>query len=285
MTSRRWWGIILVVGMLAWFAPAAFGQDEMPSRPDHTQAGRPGATRPHSQPQNKLDEPETSIKAGTRINAELESGVDAQTAKPGDKVVARVTQNVKQNGREVVHKGDELIGHVTQVQADATGKAGSRLAVTFDRLASGGSETSLNAVLNSVFSARGEAGPAESPIMEPMESRPMAAPAGGGARGGLLGGAVGGVGSTVGSTLGAAGSTVGQAGSAVGVQSNTSARNSTSAGLVTPVRSIHLSSDAGAQNQTGLNSVLSTKHGNLRLDSGTRVEFRTQASTETASRH
>jgi phenylpyruvate tautomerase PptA (4-oxalocrotonate tautomerase family) len=219
------------------------------------------------------------VRAGTKVSAALESTLDARTAKPGDRVVARVTKNVKQHGRVVIHKGDRLIGRVTQVHSSAGGKAGSSIAVAFNQLESGGATTQLNAVLKSVFPAQGASGFGQgpSPLSGPM---PQPAPMGGPAGGGLLGGArgvAGGIGSTVGSTVGGVASTAGGLGSTVGGASQASLGGNGSAGLLTPMGAIHLGAEGSAQSASGINSVLSTRHGNMRLNSGTQLQFRVAA--------
>jgi len=217
------------------------------------------------------------ISNGTKISAELMSNVDASKAKEGDKVEARVTKNVKQHGKVVVRKGDKLVGHVTSVENSVNGKAGSSLGVAFDQLVQGNSTTQLNAVLTSVFAASGsgQAEESESMGLAPMPA-PVAAPSGGGGRG-LLGAAGGAVGSTVGavgSTAGAAGSTLGRAGGAVGATTQNTLGANSSLGLATPVRQIRIGSSASAESSAGTNSMLSTRSGDLRLESGTRMQFR-----------
>lgn len=214
------------------------------------------------------------ISNGTKISAELMSNVDASKAKEGDKVEARVTKNVRQHGKVVVHKGDKLVGHVTSVENSVNGKAGSSLGVAFDELVQGNSTTQLNAVLTSVFAASGsgQADESESMGMASMPA-PVAAPVGGGGRG-VLGAAGGAVGSTVGSTVGAAGSTLGRAGGTVGATTQNTLGANSSLGLATPVRQIHIGSSASAESSAGTNSMLSTRNGDLRLESGTRMQFR-----------
>ncbi len=226
------------------------------------------------------------VKAGTKVAAELVSAVDARTAKPGDEVQAPVTKDVKQNGHAVVHKGDRLIGHITDVQAGSTANAGSRLGVTFDRLASGETTSQLNAVLTSVFSSRNEGMASEpGPMMAP-------APAGGSTSGSNGGGLLGGVSSSVDSTLGATGAVAGAAESSVGSIAGAASQSTTNAtgavghsasgsqGLVAPLSAIRIRSESQGQHEAGANSVLSTRHGDLRLDSGTRMEFRVSGSAE-----
>ncbi len=258
---------------LGWSAAHAPGQAQA-STSSAAQAVSSSAAMASTQGQS------AELRNGTKISADLMSSVDARKAKPGDKVVARVTKNVKQHGKTVVHKGDKLIGHVTNVQAAANGKAGSALGVKFDQLVAGHSTTQLNTVLTSILSVPGSNGGGREP-MEPISMpAPVAAPAGGG--GGLLGG--GGVGATVGSAAGLAGSAVGGAGSTVGgVGGTLGAATQSSLGahsglnLSTPARQIHLQSQASANQSTGLDSVMATRQGNLRLESGTRMQFRVAA--------
>ncbi len=218
------------------------------------------------------------LRSGTKISAQLMSTLDARKAKPGEKVVARVTKNVKQHGRTVIHKGDKLVGHITSVRSAASGSAGSTMAVAFDHLIRGNSTTQLNTVLTSVLSAP-NMGQGDMQPMEPAPAPVMAAPSGGGGGGGLLGGVGSTVGSTLGSTVGAAGSAVGGVGGTVGAVSNSTLGNDSSMNLNTPVRQIHLASQTSVDQSTGMNSVLSTKKGDLRLESGTRMQFRVAASS------
>lgn len=204
------------------------------------------------------------IRNGTRISAELMSNIDARTAKPGDKVVARVTKNVKQRGRIVVRKGDKLIGHITSVKTAANNKASSAIGVRFDRLAAGRSTTQLNAVLTSVLSVSGFNNEGSAPMQPPSMPAPVAAPAGGG------GGLMGGVDSTVGSA-------VGGVGGAVGAVSQSTLGANSAFNLVTPARQIHLQTYASANQSAGMDSILTTRKGDLRLGSGTRMKFRVDA--------
>ena len=126
-----------------------------------------------------------NVRAGTKIAAQLESAVDVRTAKPGQEVTARVTKDVKQDGQVVIHKGDRLVGRVTSVEVSDKANAGSRMSVDFDRVASVQTTSQLNAVVTSVFSARGgtaseEPMPAEPTMTAPPPSRGSSPAAGGG---------------------------------------------------------------------------------------------------------
>lgn len=254
---------------LGWGATPAFGQAQATA---DSAANAASSTAAAASTKGQS----ADIKNGTKISAELMSNIDARKAKEGDKVVARVTKNVKQHGKVVVHKGDRLVGRVTSVKNSLNGKGGSSLGVQFDQLVQGDSTTHLNTVLTSVFAAGGEAEGSDSMAMPSMPT-PVAAPASGGGGGGLLGGTAGAVGSTVGSTVGAAGSTLGQAGGAVGATTQNTLGANSNLGLSTPVRQIHIGSSASGESSVGTNSMLSTRKGNLRLASGTHMNFRVAA--------
>jgi hypothetical protein len=233
-----------------------------------------------------------SVRSGTKLTAELESNVDASKAKPGDEVTARVTKDVKQDGKVVIRKGDRLAGRITEVRSTASGEASSKLAVAFDRLVRGDAEHQLNTVVTSVISALGEKR-AREPQMDREPMTPPSAPRGGSASssGGLLGSTTSTVGATAGSlgsgvsattsgAIGAADSTARTAGGSVEATSRTAVGSTTGAALATPRNAIRLDSQAGAQNRTGVNSVLSSREGNLRLESGTRLEFRVESEAQ-----
>ena len=259
--------VVMIAGAVQFGSGATPGQAQASAA---STASAASSTAASASPKGQSAE----ISNGTKISAELMSNVDASKAKEGDKVEARVTKNVRQHGKVVVHKGDKLVGHVTSVENSVNGKAGSSLGVAFDELVQGNSTTQLNTVLTSVFAAggSGQAEESDSMGMAPMPA-PVAAPSGGGGRG-LLGAAGGAVGSTVGSTVGAAGSTLGRAGGAVGATTQNTLGANSSLGLATPVRQIHIGSSASAESSAGTNSMLSTRNGDLRLESGTRMQFR-----------
>jgi hypothetical protein len=244
-------------------------------------AAKAGATATQSSQATAATNRQTAdVREGTKISAMLESQVDARTAKPGDKVVARVTKDVKQNGHAVIHKGDRLVGTVEKAEAGSTAEAGSSLTVAFNELASGQSTEQLHAVLTSVVSS-----PSEERKEEQMNSQGLGADEGGMMGGAAGGGAAssrgGGLGSTVGSTAGAAGRTAGSATRGIGGTADATTRatlgTNAGAGLATPIRDLHVSSQGNADNQTSAGSVLSTKHGDLRLESGTRMQFKVAA--------
>src|SRR5258708_55515 len=122
--------ILLVV--LLYAAVSRPGQAKALPQADTQESSRSAASLASSS-RATANSPAAQVKAGTKISAELQSAVNARTAKPGDEVKARVTHDVKQDRRVAIHKGNMLLGHVVEAQAGAY-KAGSRLAITFDKL-------------------------------------------------------------------------------------------------------------------------------------------------------
>ncbi len=236
------------------------------------------------------------VRAGTKISAVLVSRIDARTAKPGEKVVARVTKNVKQNGRTVIRKGDEIVGHVLAVLA-GTYKTGSKVKVGFSQLVSGSTAAQLNTVLAQVVSLPGtrvrpDQNDLEGPlspmglpgrrtnIPSGLQDPEMPAPASGGGVSGSIGGSVGTLGQTVDASV------RGPVGGAASTIGNINPDGNTPVSLSTPLEELHVSPDLPGENQTGASSVLSSRHGNLRLDAGTHVQFRVaaEARAQTASK-
>ncbi|MGZ7084399.1 MAG: TrbI/VirB10 family protein [Candidatus Angelobacter sp.] len=74
-----------------------------------------------------------ALSSGTTLQAELTKSIDAKKAKSGDEVTARLTQDVKADGKVVMHKGSRLFGHVTEAQARSKENGESRLGVVFDK--------------------------------------------------------------------------------------------------------------------------------------------------------
>jgi hypothetical protein len=286
---------ILGLVAIAAFTPVAWAGGQAAAQKKMT-AGQPHA-RSAAQPAKKGSGNGLAIDSGTRVNARLLTTLNAKKAKPGQRVVAKVTQNVKQHGHILIRKNSRLIGHIVSAQASGKGNAGSRLEVAFDRLVQGRSSTALHAVVTSIISLRAPFAPQPMNMgagQEPME--PPAAPMGGsGGGGGLAGGAVGGVGSAVGATMGSAGamahSTLGATGQMTAgagrmspggmrmmqnpiiVTNNAAAAGNGSAGVTGALGGAQLGASGNASQQTGATSVFSRRNGNVELDSGTQLQF------------
>ncbi|HKV91360.1 MAG TPA: hypothetical protein VJW20_02305 [Candidatus Angelobacter sp.] len=215
-----------------------------------------------------------ALGSGTTMQAELTKSIDAKKAKSGDQVTAKLTQDVKQNGKVVLHKGSKLRGHVTEAQAKSKENAESKLGIVFDKAElKGGQEVAFNGVIQALappVSGSLSLANDESSNMGGM-SAPSAPSMGGGARGGgTLGAATGAVSPAVGSTVGAVGRT---AGSATGTVNNTvggaahGTLNSTSRGVV-GLQGLALNTAAAGSAQ---GSVISSADKTVKLDSGTQM--------------
>src|SRR5258708_8358685 len=92
-----------------------------------------------------------ALSSGTTLQAELTKPVDAKKAKSGDEVTAKLTQDVKADGKVVMHKGTKLVGHVTEAQAKSKENAESKVAVVFDKsVLKGGQEMSFSGVIQAL---------------------------------------------------------------------------------------------------------------------------------------
>ena len=69
---------------------------------------------------------------GSTVLVELSKPIDAHKAKPGDEVVAKVTQDVKSDDKVVLPRGSKVMGKVTQAQGRAKGQDESQLGLAFD---------------------------------------------------------------------------------------------------------------------------------------------------------
>jgi hypothetical protein len=228
----------------------------------------------------------TALSSGTTLQAELTKPLDAKKAKQGDEVTAKLTQDVKADGKVVLHKGSKLVGHVTEAQAKTKENSESKLGVVFDKaVLKGGEEMSFNGVIQAMaapvqgtLSASGdEAGN----LGSGMGSGGGTAMGGGRSGGGIapLGG--GGV-SPVNSTLGSATNTVnnttgsvansatgavnGSVNQATGVAANGTI-NSATRGVV-GMQGVALNTAAAGSAQ---GSVISSASRNVKLDAGTQM--------------
>jgi hypothetical protein len=94
-----------------------------PSRPSTT----PDASTGASAQVNK-------IPAGTVIPAELSKTVDAKKAKQGDKIEAKVAQDLLSNGQVVIPRGSKITGHVSAAKPHDKSDPASSLAIAFDQI-------------------------------------------------------------------------------------------------------------------------------------------------------
>ena len=222
------------------------------------------------------------LSSGTTLQAELTKSVDAKKAKSGDEVTAKLTQDVKSNGKVVLRKGSKLVGRVTEAQVKDKQNAESKLGIVFDKaVIKGGQEVSFNSVIQALAPpAQGSlsvAGDESGNVGGGMGSG-SGSMGGGRSSGGTLGGPVGGVTSTAGSAVGSVANTAGSVtnstvGGVNGSVNNTvgAAANGTfntaSRGVVgMPGLALNTAAAGSAQG-----SVISSASRTVKLDSGTQM--------------
>lgn len=85
------------------------------------------------------------------ISGELESKLDSKSAKQGDSVVLKTSENAKTPDGTEIPKGSKLVGHVTNAQARGEGKENSQIAIQFDRAElKGGQTMPIESVIQSI---------------------------------------------------------------------------------------------------------------------------------------
>ena len=220
------------------------------------------------------------LQSDTQLSAQLENTLDARHAKPGDRVVLKTVQAVKQNGKVIIPKGAQLIGHVTDVQQQTKSNAESRIGVVIDRLRSGSTETPITASILSITQARSRAQASnndlfESDTMAQSSARSSSSQRSSSGGGGLLGG----VGNTVGGAVNTTTSTVGNvaAGTTNAVGNTVGTTTSAVGGTTGALKGLQItqSTDASVQGS----STLSLTGRNLRLESGTTFNLAVSSST------
>ena len=105
------------------------------SMPPETQAPSTGQPAPASTstPPNTGTAPR--LAPGSVIPVQLTKSVDAKKVKRGDEVVAKVTQDLRNNaGTIIVAKDTKIVGHVTEAQARNKEQKESEVAIAFDHV-------------------------------------------------------------------------------------------------------------------------------------------------------
>lgn len=227
-----------------------------------------------------------SLSSGTTVNADLATTLDARKCHPGQRVVAKTTRDVKQDGHVVLRRGTRLIGHVTEAEAKTKANAESSLGIVFDEaVMKNGQSVPFHAAIQALAEAQSAAVVGDNDLMSSGDAMGSAGAMGsGGSRGGLVGGAGSAVGSTVGMAGGAAGNlgqtaggavrgTTSAAGSAAGATGGLDAAGqltSTSSGVF-GLQGLNLSSAASSATE---GSVVTSKAGSVHLSNGTQMLLR-----------
>lgn len=230
-----------------------------------------------------------NLSNDTAVQATLLTALDAKHSKPGDKVVAKTTQDVKQDGQVVLRKGTKLTGHVTEAQARSKENSQSTLGVVFDSaLMKGSQQAPMHLGIQALAAASNQTSAALADDGGMVASGGSMAGSGRAAGGGLLGGA----GATAGGVVGGAGNVAGNVGQSVNGTVGATARTAGSgagnagglnaAGQLTStstgvfgLQGLNLTS--AASNVTQGSAVVSSSNRNVHLDSGTQMVLRAEA--------
>jgi len=244
---------------------------------------------------------QSSLAAGTAINAELDKSLDSKKAKAGDAVTARTTEAIKEDGKVTIPKGTKLTGRVVRASARSKGDNDSTLALQFDRAElKSGQEIVLQVNIQAISAAPGVT-PIGGDDLQGVGAAGASGSTGGAGRagvgapvGGAVSGAAGTVARTTGSAAGAADSTVNSTTNAAGgvagaagatAQGATGGLNS-SGQLAANSRGVFglsgLSLSADTSNSTQ-SSVISSPGKSVRLDSGTRLLLVAQVTTSASA--
>lgn len=206
----------------------------------------------------------SKIAAGSVIPVQLTKSVDAKKAKTGDEVVAKVTQDLRNNaGTILVAKDTKVIGHVTEAQARNKEQKESQVAIAFDHMVPKNGEPmqmpmSIQAIIAPQNSNSANAG---SQGAQPASGYPGSEPGSSpGARPGAMGGSAGG---TTPQAQNIPQSTGGVPTEASGGQSQVPINGNTRG--VVGIANLNLS----AASDAAQGSVVSSEKNNVKLDDGT----------------
>jgi hypothetical protein len=240
-----------------------------------------------------------NIASGTPIEATLVTPVDAKHSKPGEPVVAKTTQDVKENGQTVLKRGSRLTGHVTQAEARSKENSESSVGMVFDSaVMKNGQKVPMNLSIQALAAAANETSADLGNDQSAIDSVSEAGAGVAGARPGAGGGTVRGAGSTAGgvggtvrsvsnvaggatSSVDTVGGVAGNAGQTAGGTLSATTRSAGSVGGLNTAGQL-ASGSSGVFNLQGLNltsaasngttaSVVNSTSRNVHLDSGTQM--------------
>lgn len=105
------------------------------------------------------------LSVGTAFNATLTTLLDAQHAKPGDKITAETSEAVRYEHSVIFPKGTKIIGHIVRASSTEQISGGSALFVRFDKaILHDGQEILMYAGIQATFAGHKAPTPADSDI-------------------------------------------------------------------------------------------------------------------------
>jgi hypothetical protein len=181
----------LLCGSLMAQTPETTPSESMPSRSQPPAAVQPAP--PTAAPSANTAAPTSAIAPGSVLPVQLTKSVDAKKAKKGDEVVAKVTQDLRNNaGTVVVPKDTKIVGHVTEAEARSKEQKESQVAIAFDHAVMKNGEQMQMPMSIQAIIAPPNRNPADTSAAQPSNypgSGTGGAPTGGGGRSGSMGGA------------------------------------------------------------------------------------------------
>jgi hypothetical protein len=217
-----------------------------------------------------------NLAAGAVLGAELSKSVDAKKAKVGQEVVAKSLGDLRDNsGNVVIPHGSKLVGHVTTVKAASKQDPQSSLGIIFDKVEVKQGKETKDIGMHAAIQALEK--PQPSPMMQEQE------PPGAGSQGGQGGSPSGGGQPSMGpsgggrTAGGASGSQRGDMGGGnMGEQQQGQATDGGAPTLNGNSRGVIGNSNLTLSPQASPTegAVISSTHGNVKLDSGTLLVLR-----------
>jgi hypothetical protein len=256
---------------------SATSQAGVPTRKQHHPESK---AFKHGESQNGPSSGSTGVSGalavGTTVNSVLSKPLDSRKCKPGDEVVATVSQDVKADGKVVVKKGSKLVGHITEAKTNGEGQANSSLGIIFDHaVLKNGQQVEMRSVVQAIAAAQTNPASSMGDDMGAMGGGSIASTSSASKGSGLLGG----VGSTASATTGAAtnlgGNVTGAANSTLNSTANVGhgvqgALNSHSTGVL-GLNGLSLATQATNATQ---GSIITSSGKSVHLDSGTQMVLR-----------
>src|ERR1700733_4292808 len=255
-------GIAVAQGAVPSSSPASDPQTSAsPANPASAQA--PSARAPQAGPTSAPGGAPTRIAPGSVIPVSLTKTIDAKKVKTGDEVVAKVTQDMKTTGGEVlVPKDTKVMGHVTEAQPRNKEQKESQVGIAFDRaMMKDGSALQIPMSIQAIIGQQNDQNNSGSGSGE------AAAPTGG-ASSGATGSPRGGMGGSAPASAPSASS--GPAGGAPAGKSSRPPITAQTEGVV-GISDLKLSRAASSAAE---GSVVSSEKNNVKLESGTMMLLR-----------
>src|SRR5262245_33993818 len=141
---------------------------------------------------------QSSLAAGTAINAELDKSLDSKKTKVGEAITARTTEAIKEDGKVLIPKGTKLTGRVVRASARSKGDSDSTLALQFDRAElKSGQEIALQVKIQAMSAPPGVTQKGGDDLQGMGNGQAAAGTSNRGAMSGPVGGAASGAASTV----------------------------------------------------------------------------------------